>query len=175
MRAQVSLAKPILITQTAVHKERIRWGVKGSVVEPDVFQLEFDDQVIGAIYFNRDKNFDYRVLIGGQLDQAFRQGYASWSAPSEVSWIFDGCMDSWVRERERGSARASSTPWPVSKGRVDRLAAEGITVDATHLRTRLCRECSHQAQDGRVHPTWPGPTWRTRSSDYDQENLDERR
>jgi hypothetical protein len=65
-------------------------------------KLKAHDQVIGAIYFNRDKGgYDTRVLVDGNLDSAFRSGYQQWSDPGQVSWIFDGRMDDWVAERER--------------------------------------------------------------------------
>ncbi len=62
--------------------------------------LPQEDQVIGAIYFNKNHDHDYRVLVDGKLEPAFRTGYQGWSAPSETSWIFDGRMDVWVANRE---------------------------------------------------------------------------
>jgi hypothetical protein len=63
--------------------------------------LKANDQVIGAIYFNRNKDgYDMRVVANGNLDSAFNAGYQTWSNPSQVSWIFDGRMDAWVADRE---------------------------------------------------------------------------
>ena len=98
MQAEISMSKPILVTQTATVDD----GAGGRAAWlADMFSgLAQEDQVIGAIYFNKDKDHDYRVLIDGQLEPAFRQGYQGWSAPSETSWIFDGRMDAWVAHRE---------------------------------------------------------------------------
>ncbi len=96
LRSYVSLTKPILITQTAsvISSRRDQWLM-------DMFtNLKAHEQVIGAIYFNRNKDYDYRVLIDGSLDPVFASGYEGWSDPSEVSWIFDGRMDAWVQDRE---------------------------------------------------------------------------
>jgi hypothetical protein len=106
--------------------------------------LKAHDQVIGAVYFNRDKVFDYRVLTNGQLVPVFRDGYRSWSPPSEVSWIFDGRMDTWVAEREarfgtgfldaRGHNFETAINW---------LAAEGITMGCNPpLNTRFCPDAN---------------------------------
>ena len=61
--------------------------------------LAGEGQVIGATFFNRDQDKDYRVLIDGVLSQAVVDGYSHWSDPSAVSWVFDGAMDAWVLER----------------------------------------------------------------------------
>ena len=125
MRARISLAKPILITQT------------GSVTSPgnrDVWldqmftNLKAHDQVIGAIYFNRDADHDYRVLENGALDPAFRSGYQGWSPPSEVEWIFDGRMDAWVRERTKMFPSSfTDIRGSIFRNAINWLAAEGIT------------------------------------------------
>jgi hypothetical protein len=95
LQARVSLAKPILVTQTGSLTHASRAGWLG-----DMFtNLKANPQVIGAIYFNRNKDHDYRVLVNGVMDSAFRSGYQNWSNPNEVDWIFDGRMDAWVQAR----------------------------------------------------------------------------
>ena len=98
MQAEISMSKPILVTQTATVDDGAG-GRAGWLA--DMFNgLAQEDQVIGAVYFNKNKDKDYRVLVDGQLEPAFRQGYQGWSPPSETSWIFDGRMDAWVANRE---------------------------------------------------------------------------
>jgi len=99
LRSQISLTKPILVTQTG----SVETGGDRDAWLGDMFSgLKSHDQVIGAIYFNRDKDgIDYRVVVGDSLDPAFKAGYSTWSNPQEVSWIFDGRMDTWVSEREQ--------------------------------------------------------------------------
>ena len=144
LRTQVSVTKPILITQTASVASGANGESRDQWLDDMFTRLKAHDQVIGAIYFNRDKNFDFRVLAGGQLDPAFRQGYQGWSPPSEVAWIFDGRMDSWVQEREqrfggqfldiRGHTFEDAIAW---------LAAEGITKGCNPpLNTRFCPDAS---------------------------------
>lgn len=98
LQARISLSKPILITQTA----SVDGNGRRNVWLDEMFSgLKAHDQVIGAIYFNRDKDgHDFRVLSGGTLDPRFRAGYQAWSNPSHVAWIFDGRMDAWVAERK---------------------------------------------------------------------------
>ena len=98
MQAEISRSKPILVTQTATVDD----GAGGRAAWlTDMFGgLLQEEQVIGAIYFNKNKDHDYRVLINGELEPAFRTGYQGWSDPSESSWIFDGRMDAWVANRE---------------------------------------------------------------------------
>jgi hypothetical protein len=102
IKASITQAKPILITQT------------GSVVETgdrdawlrDMFRnFSAENQVIGVVYFSRDKfeggkANDYRVVVDGRVDRVFLQESLAWSPPSEVDWIFDGRMDSWVAARQ---------------------------------------------------------------------------
>lgn len=127
LQARISLSKPILVTQT------------GSVIEngnrdvwlDDMFtNLKAHKQVIGAIYFNRDtaSSPDFRVLENGVLDQAFKDGYDTWSSPGEVDWIFDGRMDAW--EQERAQAYASGfidIQGNIFQNAIAWLAGEGIT------------------------------------------------
>lgn len=98
LRSRISLAKPILITQTASVDDN---GDRNAWLNDMFTGLKAHDQVIGAIYFNRDKSpYDFRVLVNGNLDPIFESGYADWSSPDEVDWIFDGRMDAWVEDRE---------------------------------------------------------------------------
>ncbi len=97
MQDKISRIKPIIITQTGSvddsSGDRDQWLT-------DMFSgLANEPQVIGAFYFNRDKDVDYRVVADGQVESAFADGYKTWSPPSEVSWIFDGRMDAWVIAR----------------------------------------------------------------------------
>ncbi len=97
MQDEISRIKPIIITQTGSvddsNGDRDQWL-------DDMFSgLANEAQVIGAFYFNRDKDFDFRVVADGNVDSAFSEGYKTWSPPSEVSWIFDGRMDAWVTAR----------------------------------------------------------------------------
>ena len=73
--------------------------------------LRQHDQVIGAVYFNRNKveagkQNDYRVISNGSADASFAAGYRTWSDPNEAEWIFDGRMDRWVQERAKRIASA---------------------------------------------------------------------
>lgn len=128
MRSQVTREKPIFITQTGSVSEggdRDQWL-------RDMFRnLKDHDQVIGAVYFNRDKfeagqQNNYLVATEDWVDPVFDAEYQNWAAPSDVTWIFDGPMDSWVEAREDliefddidGSPFADSILW---------LAEQGIT------------------------------------------------
>jgi hypothetical protein len=140
LRTQISLSKPILITQTG----SIRTGTDGESRTEwlnDMFAgLRAHDQVIGAIYFNRDKTYDYRFLVNGRMDQAVTNGHATWSTPSQASWIFDGRMDAWIQEREQrfgdGFLDVHGHNFEVA---INWLAAEGITLGCNPpLNTRFC-------------------------------------
>jgi hypothetical protein len=98
LQTYVSRTKPILVTQTGSVDGG--GGSRATWLNDMFTKLKANDQVIGAIYFNRNKDKDYRVLKNGVLETAFKNGYANWSDPSEVSWIFDGRMDAWVQNRE---------------------------------------------------------------------------
>ena len=121
MQSQVSLNKPMLVTQTA--------SVGGSGRDEwldDMFSgLLTESQVVGAIYFNVSKDHDYRVVTGGSVDASFAAGYRSWSPPSAVSWIFDGRMDAW--EEERASAPFVDVIESTFRSEIEWLAGEGIT------------------------------------------------
>lgn len=132
IQGELSTTKPILVSQT------------GSVVEDgdrdqwlrDMFRsLAADEQVIGAIYFNRDKfeggkANDYRIIKNGTVDPVVLAELGGWSAPAAASWLFDGRLDAWVAAREAafqlsggfldsvGSIFAADIGW---------LAANGIT------------------------------------------------
>jgi len=136
LRARVSVTKPILITQTGSvtqNGDRAKWL-------NDMFTgLKAHDQVIGAIYFNRDKDgYDTRVLINGNLDSTFRTGYQQWSHPDEVSWIFDGRMDAWVNERAtRFSGGFADVDGHIFASAIAWLADQGITEGCNPPRNTL--------------------------------------
>jgi hypothetical protein len=136
LRSQISLVKPIVITQTASIADPRRAAWLGEMFAG----LKAHDQVIGAVYFNRLKDFDYRVLVNGQLDNSFRRGYATWSAPSQASWIFDGRMDAWTRERQdRFGTGFLDVHGHTFETAIGWLAAEGITQGCNPpLNTRFC-------------------------------------
>jgi hypothetical protein len=92
-------------------------------------KLHAHDQVIGAVYFNRDKGgFDLRVQVNGNLDTAFKTGYSGWSSPSQVSWIFDGRMDAWVADREdRFGTGFTDIFGHIFQANITWLAEQGIT------------------------------------------------
>lgn len=97
MQQEVTRLKPILITQTG-SVDNASGGQEAWL--NDMFTgLQAEQQVIGAIYFNRDKDFDYRIVADGSLAQGFASGYAQWDSNSDVTWIFDGRMDAWVEAR----------------------------------------------------------------------------
>jgi S-layer homology domain len=121
MQSQISLDKPILITQTATvgGNGRADWL-------DDMFNgLLGESQVIGANYFSVSKDHDYRVIVGGSVDPNFLAGYRTWSPPSDEAWIFDGRMDAWVEERE--SAVFVDTIESGFRAEIEWLAGEGIT------------------------------------------------
>jgi hypothetical protein len=127
LRNRISLAKPILITQTG---SVVGDGGDRDVWFDDMFtKLKAHDQVIGAIYFNRNKGGeDYRVLTNGVLNAAFNQGYKTWSNPDQVSWIFDGRMDAWVQNREEAFASGfTDIQGHTFEADINWLATEGIT------------------------------------------------
>ena len=146
LRAQISLTKPILITQTASievgpnGESRDRW------LEDMFTRLKAHDQVIGAIYFNRDRperNLDFRVVDNGQVDPAFRDGYRTWSPSSQASWIFDGRMDVWVQEREARFSGFLDSHGHRFEAAIEWLAGEGITRGCNPpLNTRFCPDLS---------------------------------
>ncbi len=121
MQSQISLDKPIFVTQTATvgGSGRADWL-------DDMFSgLLGESQVIGANYFNISKDHDYRVIIGGSVDQNFLAGYRTWSPPSDTGWIFDGRMDAWVEERQ--SAVFVDAIESGFRAEIEWLAGEGIT------------------------------------------------
>ena len=140
MRTHISLVKPILITQTA---SVVSPGRAGWLTEMFT-KLKAHDQVIGAVYFNRHKELDYRVLANGQLDESFRRGYATWSAPNQASWIFDGRMDAWMCDRQ---ARFGTAFLDVHghnfEAAIGWLAEQGITKGCNPpLNTRFCPDAT---------------------------------
>lgn len=137
LQATVSIAKPILITQTG---SVTAGGNRSEWLDAMFTNLKANDQVIGAIYFNRNKDVDLRVLAGGALDQTFRNGYPKWSAPSEVAWIFDGRMDAWVVERRAAFGSGFvDTRGHIFEASIQWLADEAITQGCNPpLNTRFC-------------------------------------
>jgi len=103
MSREISRSKPIFINQTgSVDDDQDR---RAGWLKDMFAGLKAHDQVIGAGYLNRTKNenggvSDFRVLVDGVLDPAFRDGYQTWSEPAAAAWIFDGKMDRWVADRE---------------------------------------------------------------------------
>jgi hypothetical protein len=144
LRTEISLAKPILITQTA----SVATGAEGQTRDrwlSDMFtNLKAHDQVIGAVYFNRNKNHDFRVLADGKLDPVFRNGSRTWSPPQDVSWIFDGRMDAWVRERQQRFGRGFlDVRGHTFHEAINWLASEGITKGCNPpLNTRFCPDAA---------------------------------
>jgi len=97
---QLTLAKPILIGQTA----SVTSGGNRDVWLQDLFQrLPAYDQVIGAIYYNGPAELGMQVVTAGKVDPAFSAGARTWSVPDDVRWLFDGRMDEWVAQRPSGS------------------------------------------------------------------------
>jgi hypothetical protein len=142
LRSQVSLTKPILVTQTASIKTGPNGESRDRWLEDMFTRLKTHDQVIGAIYFNRDRperNLDFRVFVNGQLDPVFRDGYRTWSPPSETSWIFDGRMDAWVQDREARFGGFLDAHGHNFEAAIDWLQSEGIARGCNPpLNTRFC-------------------------------------
>ncbi|MBW3659621.1 MAG: S-layer homology domain-containing protein, partial [Actinobacteria bacterium] len=126
MRRTVTTSKPILITQTG----SVTSGGNRAAWLHDMFtRLDAHDQVIGAVYFNRNKDHDYRVLVDGTLDATFRNDYRTyWSAPSQVSFVYDGSLDAWVRSRGgTPAARFADTARSPFRADIEWVADAGIT------------------------------------------------
>ena len=97
MRAEVSRVKPLLITQTGSVDDSS--GNRGQWLNDMFNGLPAEDQVIGAVYFNRDKDVDFRVVASGTAAPELIDGIAAWAPQADVAWVFDGRMDSWVDAR----------------------------------------------------------------------------
>jgi hypothetical protein len=125
LQRYVSRSKPILVSQTG----SVTTGGNRDVWLDDMFtKLKADEQVIGAIYYSRIGDNDYRVLANGQLDNAFSNGYQGWSDPGQLSWVFDGRMDAWVQDRAvRFASRFSDTWGHTFEADIEWLADQGIT------------------------------------------------
>ena len=121
MQSQVSLDKPILVTQTAT----VGGSGRADWIDDMFSGLLSESQVIGANYFNKSKDHDYRVIVGSSVDPNFSAGYRTWSPPSDSAWIFDGRMDAWVDERE--SAVFVDAIESGFRAEIEWLAGEGIT------------------------------------------------
>ncbi len=99
--------EPILVIQT------------GSVVEGqdrnkwmhDMFRgLAQDNQVLGMIYFNRNKyeagkQNDYRVVYETRVDAAFKDGMKQWASNDNIDWIFNGGLDRWAQQQRDALAQ----------------------------------------------------------------------
>lgn len=123
MQQKVSRTKPILITQTG---SVTSGGDRDAWLAEMFTRLKAHDQVIGAIYFNRLKNHDFRVISASDVDPVFLNYSLNWSPPNLVSWIFDGSLDAWVTQRAQalaagfvdveGSVFAAEIAWMASSG-----------------------------------------------------------
>jgi len=103
MKGTVTQAKPILVTQTASLKDV---GDRDAWIRDMFRNLGADEQVIGALWFNRALTesgvwHDFRVVDGTWVDPVFAQEASAWSPTTDVEWIFDGRMDEWVAAREQ--------------------------------------------------------------------------
>lgn len=110
LQARIGRTKPMLITQTASVEET---GDRDAWLRDMFRNLAANDQVIGALYFNRAKSEagkfnDYRVIVDGKVDPVFRDESMQWSPPGDAEWLFDGRMDKWVAARE---AVYANTPY----------------------------------------------------------------
>lgn len=128
MREEVTVHKPILATQTGSVTET---GNRDVWLREMFRKLSAHDQVIGAVYFNRDKYEagkanDYRIATPSWVDPVIGAEYGSWSPAGAIDWVFDGRMDAWVEARKQampfvdvaGSSFQEEIAW---------LAAEGIS------------------------------------------------
>jgi hypothetical protein len=102
IKGTITQAKPILITQTA---SLIDAGDRDAWIRDMFRNLGADEQVIGALWFNRALTesgvwHDFRVVNGSWVDPVFAQEASAWSPTTDVEWIFDGRMDTWVAARE---------------------------------------------------------------------------
>jgi hypothetical protein len=131
IREQLTLTKPILVDTGSVAV-----GGNRDVWLRDLFtKLASTDQVIGALYFNRDKveagrDNDYRILVDGVLDPVVAGQVTTWSRPDQAGWMFDGRMDRWVSDRESALAAAGGYIDAVDSifaADIGWLASEGIT------------------------------------------------
>lgn len=108
MASLVGTSKPIVVAQTGTVDDAS--GDRDQWLRDLFTRLPGEDQVIGAIYFNRDKDFDYRIheKAGGvPLHPEVKSGYATWSPSTAADWLFDGSLDDWVAARG-----GSAAVWP---------------------------------------------------------------
>ena len=122
---ELTTAKPILITQSGTVVDGN--GLRGPWLT-DMFEGFIDEpQVLGAVYFSRDVDHDYRILINGELDRAVVDGYPTWDEPSALSWVFDGSMDLWIADRASavGFDDIGASPFDAD---IIWVAAQGITL-----------------------------------------------
>jgi hypothetical protein len=130
IQAELTVTKPILVAQTASVDEG---GDRDEWLRDLFAGIGSEEQVIGAVYFNRLKEEkgvtrDFRILVDGVLEPAVIDGVASWSDASETAWIFDGRMDRWVEAREEalGAGFLDSLDSPFASD-IIWLAENGIT------------------------------------------------
>lgn len=128
--SELTSTKPILATQTASVDED---GDRDAWVRDMFRNLGAHDQVIGAIYFNRQKfetgkDNDYRLIADGRVDPVLVAEQRAWSDPGAIEWIFDGRMDAWVEARSASVDEPFlDTAGSVFVGDIDWLAGNGIT------------------------------------------------
>ncbi len=126
LRREVSATKPILVGQTAsiagdgAHT-RARW------LDELVTGLARDPQLVGAVYFSKNRDHDYRVLVDGTVEAGFARALQASSDGSRTAWLFDG-LDAWVTGRggtpTARFADAASSPF---LGDIGWVADQGIT------------------------------------------------
>ena len=101
IRSDLTRIKPIIATQTGSVTES---GDRDAWLNDMFTNLQAHDQVIGAMYFNRDKfeagkQNDYLIATETWVDPVVIDRYPDWSPPSEFEWVFDGRMDDWIALR----------------------------------------------------------------------------
>ena len=130
MQEQIGRTKPILITQTGSLDDAV--GTRTEWLTDMMTLIPQEEQVIGLIYFNRDKlengvQHDFRILIDGTVNPTVKAHYGLWSPPEEVSWIFDGRMDDWVAWRGANLSSFIDTAGHTFESDIEWIAEAGIT------------------------------------------------
>ena len=140
MQRQVSYTKPIMSAQTASVTET---GDRNAWLNDMFTNLEAHDQVIGAMYFSREKfeggkDNDYRIVVDDWVDPVVVDRYsAEWSDPADVAWIFDGRMDEWVADRESSLVFGDAVGTQFY-GEILWLASAGVTTGCNAAGTAFC-------------------------------------
>ena len=137
MQAEIGRTKPIFITQTGSLDDSV--GTRTDWLEDMMTMIPQEDQVIGLLYFNRDKvengvAHDFRILIDGVVNATVKANLGLWSDPDEVAWIFDGRMDDWVAWREANLASFTDTTGHTFEDDIEWIADQGITSGCDALR-----------------------------------------